>query len=84
MVCYFFQVPRVQGSLESWPGVTAPIVGTTSLDNLNGLLGMHMSLSFPSALNDLLCFIGAVNLTLSEEDIKSLDEPYQPKAVAGH
>jgi len=46
-------------------GVTAPIVGTTSLKNLEDI-------------------IGAVHVELSEEDIKYLEEPYQPQAVIGH
>ncbi|KAJ2916929.1 hypothetical protein MD484_g3520, partial [Candolleomyces efflorescens] len=49
----------------SRPGVTAPIVGTTSLENLYDLLN-------------------AVNLKLSEEDLKELEEPYQAQKVAGH
>ena len=47
------------------PGVTAPIVGTTSLANLEDLLG-------------------ALNVTLSEEDIKFLEEEYRPLPVSGH
>ncbi|VDC06590.1 unnamed protein product [Peniophora sp. CBMAI 1063] len=43
----------------------APIVGTTSLKNLDDL-------------------IGAVNVKLSEEDIKALEEPYVSRAVLGH
>ncbi|TFK35320.1 aryl-alcohol dehydrogenase [Crucibulum laeve] len=46
-------------------GVTAPIVGTTSLDNLHDLLG-------------------AVNIKLSDEEIKALESPYIPQAVIGH
>ncbi|KAF7976407.1 hypothetical protein HWV62_6807 [Athelia sp. TMB] len=46
-------------------GVTAPIVGTTSLANLHDLLG-------------------AVDIKLTDEDVKSLDEKYQPKAISGH
>ncbi|PPR04578.1 hypothetical protein CVT24_012031 [Panaeolus cyanescens] len=46
-------------------GVTAPIVGTTSLENLNDLLG-------------------AVNVKLTEEEIKELESPYQPQAAFGH
>ncbi|KAF8907465.1 NADP-dependent oxidoreductase domain-containing protein [Mucidula mucida] len=40
-------------------GVTAPIIGSTSLDNLNQL-------------------IAAVDITLTEEEIKYLEEPYKP------
>ncbi|KAF7800164.1 hypothetical protein EIP86_011411 [Pleurotus ostreatoroseus] len=49
----------------SKPGVTAPIVGTTSLKNLEDI-------------------IGAVEVQLTEEEIKYLEEPYQPTATAGH
>jgi len=46
-------------------GVSAPIVGTTSLDNLKDLLG-------------------AVNISLTEEEVKHLEEQYQSRAVMGH
>ncbi|KAJ3767261.1 NADP-dependent oxidoreductase domain-containing protein [Lentinula raphanica] len=46
-------------------GVTAPIVGTTSLDNLDELLA-------------------AVDIKLSEEEMKYLEEPYQPRSIIGH
>ncbi|CAL1707759.1 unnamed protein product [Somion occarium] len=46
-------------------GVTAPIVGTTSLKNLEDL-------------------IGAVHITLSEDEIKFLEEAYKPSPVLGH
>ncbi|KAI0933395.1 hypothetical protein AcV5_005549 [Taiwanofungus camphoratus] len=46
-------------------GVTAPIVGTTSLDNLKDI-------------------IGAVNVTLTADEIKYLEEPYRPLAIDGH
>ena len=49
----------------SKPGVTAPIVGTTSLEKLQDLLG-------------------ALELKLSEEDIKFLEEEYKPLPIAGH
>ncbi|KAN0090861.1 NADP-dependent oxidoreductase domain containing protein [Tylopilus felleus] len=45
--------------------VTAPIVGTTSLDNLLDLLD-------------------AINITLTPEEKKYLEEPYRPKNVIGH
>ncbi|KAJ7728963.1 NADP-dependent oxidoreductase domain-containing protein [Mycena maculata] len=46
-------------------GVTAPIVGTTSLENLADI-------------------IGAIDVQLTEEEIKYLEEPYQPMAIFGH
>lgn len=45
--------------------MTAPIVGTTSLKNMEDI-------------------IGAVNVTLTEEEIKSLEEPYVPQPIIGH
>lgn len=47
------------------PGVTAPIVGTTSLENLKDI-------------------IGGASVTLTDEEIKYLEEPYQPQAIVGH
>nr|GAT53243.1 predicted protein [Mycena chlorophos] len=46
-------------------GVSAPIVGTTSLENLREL-------------------IAAVDVKLSEEEMKYLEEPYKPTKVLGH
>ncbi|PSR70431.1 hypothetical protein PHLCEN_2v13682 [Hermanssonia centrifuga] len=46
-------------------GVTAPIVGTTNLDNLKDI-------------------IAGANVKLTEEEIKYLEEPYQPLNVIGH
>ncbi|OJT08542.1 Versiconal hemiacetal acetate reductase [Trametes pubescens] len=45
--------------------VTAPIIGTTNLSNLEELLG-------------------ALDIKLSEEEIKYLEEPYKPMEVTGH
>ncbi|KAJ6624048.1 NADP-dependent oxidoreductase domain-containing protein [Mycena sp. CBHHK59/15] len=46
-------------------GVSAPIVGTTSLANLADI-------------------IGAIQVQLTEEEVKYLEEPYLPMAVLGH
>ncbi|KAJ3992977.1 NADP-dependent oxidoreductase domain-containing protein [Lentinula boryana] len=46
-------------------GVTAPIIGTTSLDNLDELLA-------------------AVDIKLSEDDMKYLEELYEPRSIIGH
>ncbi|KAL0955968.1 hypothetical protein HGRIS_002151 [Hohenbuehelia grisea] len=45
--------------------ISAPIVGTTSIKNLQEM-------------------IDGVHITLTPEEIQSLEEPYQPTAVAGH
>ncbi|KAH9923734.1 Aldo/keto reductase [Epithele typhae] len=47
------------------PGVTAPIVGTTRLSNLEDILG-------------------ALDVKLSEEEMKYLEEPYTPLKTLGH
>ncbi|KAI0355225.1 aryl-alcohol dehydrogenase [Trametes cingulata] len=46
-------------------GVTAPIVGTTSLENLKDILA-------------------GVHVKLTDEEIKSLEEPYVPLPINGH
>jgi aryl-alcohol dehydrogenase-like predicted oxidoreductase len=46
-------------------GVTAPIIGTTSLENLYEL-------------------IAATDIKLTEDEMKHLEEPYQPRSVLGH
>ncbi|KDQ07839.1 hypothetical protein BOTBODRAFT_592934 [Botryobasidium botryosum FD-172 SS1] len=51
--------------LLSKEGVTAPIVGTTSLQNLDDI-------------------IGGVNVTLTPEEIKYLEELYLPRKIVGH
>ncbi|KAG8880517.1 hypothetical protein FRB98_005045 [Tulasnella sp. 332] len=45
--------------------ITAPIIGTTSLDKLKDL-------------------VGGVHLKLTSDEIKSIDEPYEPRKVIGH
>ncbi|RDX46678.1 Aldo/keto reductase [Lentinus brumalis] len=49
----------------SKPSVSAPIVGTTSLSNLEDILG-------------------SLDVTLTEEEVKYLEEPYHPVKVIGH
>jgi len=51
--------------LMAQDGVSAPIVGTTSLENLTDLLG-------------------AVDVKLTEEEIKELEAPYLAQAAFGH
>ncbi|KAI0669365.1 oxidoreductase [Trametes maxima] len=52
-------------SKKKGPGVSAPIIGTTSLSNLEDILG-------------------ALDVKLTEEEIKYLEEPYTPKPISGH
>ncbi|KAG8929104.1 hypothetical protein FRC01_004868 [Tulasnella sp. 417] len=51
--------------LLSKPFVTAPIIGSTSIEKLKDL-------------------VGGLDVQLSEKEVKSIDEPYLPRAVAGH
>ncbi|KAH9942956.1 aryl-alcohol dehydrogenase [Amylocystis lapponica] len=47
------------------PGVTVPIVGTTSLENLKDILA-------------------SLDVTLTEEEVRYLEEPYRPQAIIGN
>ncbi|TEB34801.1 aryl-alcohol dehydrogenase [Coprinellus micaceus] len=51
--------------IASRPGVSAPIVGTTSLENLADL-------------------IAGLDIELTEEEVKELEEPYEAQKVYGH
>ena len=62
-------------------GVTAPIIGTTSMKNLQDIIGLSLS----KVLGALLIPVAeGVHVKLSEEEIKYLEEPYQPQAIIGH
>ncbi|KAG8856595.1 hypothetical protein FRB96_006355 [Tulasnella sp. 330] len=49
----------------SKPFVSAPIIGTTSVEKLRDL-------------------VAGVHLKLTDEEIKSIDEPYEPRPIVGH
>jgi aryl-alcohol dehydrogenase (NADP+) len=51
--------------LLSKPGVTAPIIGASKLEQLDDA-------------------IGAVEVALADDDIKALEDVYEPHAIAGH
>ncbi|KAG8991516.1 hypothetical protein FRB94_012448 [Tulasnella sp. JGI-2019a] len=51
--------------LLSKPFITAPIIGTTSVDKLKDL-------------------VAGVHVKLTEDEIKSIDEPYEPRTIVGH
>lgn len=80
-------VKMAQGAL-AWifarPGVSAPIIGTTNLSNLEELLGKRArALSVCMATTGLTSVVGALDIKLSEEEVKYLEEPYKPMVVVG-
>lgn len=64
--------------------VSAPIVGSTSKERLQELIGES---STPLGLYGGKCDFGAdaavdaVGIKLSEEEIKSISEPYEPRSI---
>ena len=63
--------------------VTAPIVGTTKLENLTEIIGVYAFVR-RAGKGALTLLAGALDIKLSEDDIKYLEEPYKPTAVFGH
>ncbi|KAK0457200.1 NADP-dependent oxidoreductase domain-containing protein [Desarmillaria tabescens] len=64
-------------------GVTAPIVGTTSIDNLKELIGEILSLDEDGkVMNGFLS--EATKVELTPEDVKFLEEEYRPVVISGH
>lgn len=62
--------------------VTAPIVGTTSLENLKELIGTSTT-----CIQHPICWcvhIAAVDIQLTKDKVKYLEEPYQTQAVFSH
>ena len=68
------------------PGVTAPIIGTTKLANLEDILGKSLFLprAYHCFVADARPFEGCFDVTLTEEEVKYLEEPYQPTKIIGH
>ena len=70
--------------------VTAPIIGSTSLDKLKELIGKSPRASRSFSLLALatpglmISNTDVVDVKLSEEEIKHLEEPYKPMPVIGH
>ncbi len=67
----------------SKPGVTAPIVGTTSLANLEDILG-ECPLHGRAMDGDREDRAGGLDVQLTEEEVKELEEPYRPQPITGH
>lgn len=64
-------------------GVTAPIVGTTNMANLQDIIGASMR-AFVVFAGGLKLRTGAIHVSLSDEEIKFLEEPYVPRPINGH
>jgi aryl-alcohol dehydrogenase-like predicted oxidoreductase len=63
--------------------VTAPIVGTTKLENLKEMIG-ERDVALGLSLKALIGIVEALDIELTEEEVKQLEEPYLPNAIMGH
>ena len=63
--------------------VTAPIVGTTKLQNLKETIG-ERDVACEFSLRVLIRTAEALDIELTEEEAKYLEEPYLPNVVLGH
>jgi len=63
--------------------VTAPIVGTTKLQNLKEMIG-ELDVAHELNLGILIRIAEALDIELTEEEVKYLEEPYLPNAILGH
>ena len=74
------------------PGVTAPIVGTTSLKNLEEILGAspfppvseHLDACALNEDSNACVLADALDIKLTADEMKYLEEPYKPLNVLGH
>lgn len=64
--------------------VAAPIIGTTNLKNLQELVGKLMSFDVQWKACTYQSIVEAVHIKLTTDEIKYLEEPYQPMAIFGH
>lgn len=64
--------------------VTAPIVGTTKIQNLKEMIGERTMYENISPFGVLIGTAEALNVELTEEEAKYLEEPYLPVSVIGH
>ena len=63
--------------------VTAPIVGTTKLQNLKETIG-GLETTHGLFFRVLIRIAEALDIELTEEEVKYLEEPYLPNAILGH
>lgn len=63
--------------------VTAPIVGTTKLENLKEMIG-EWDVAHGFSLRALIRTVEALDIELTEEEAKYLEESYLPNPIIGH
>ena len=66
------------------PEVTAPIIGTTSMSNLEDILGASEKVLNEHFVLRYLHLSGCLDVTLTKEEVKYLEEPYKPNKIIGH
>jgi hypothetical protein len=76
-----FYPPPTPTPRSSFVEVTAPIVGTTSLEKLEDLLGMLLPVRRYHIEIYRSQTSGAFDVKLSSEDIKYMEEPYKPMEI---
>ncbi len=64
--------------------VTAPVVGSTNLDQLKEIIGAYASSHSSYTISRHPCFTDALDVQLTPEESKFLEEPYKPVQVIGH
>ena len=65
--------------------VTAPVVGSTKLENLKDIIGEStVGASASQVVADRYYLAGAIHVKLTDDEIKYLEEPYRPTEVFGH
>lgn len=73
----------------SKPFISAPIVGTTSIDKLKELIGgfHYLARSFTDRVADSYFpqrVPEGIQVKLTEEEVKAIDDLYRPRAISGH
>jgi len=63
--------------------VTAPIAGTTKLQNSKEMIG-ELDVAHELNLGTLIRIAEALDIELTEEEVEYLEEPYLPNAILGH
>ncbi|TFK44874.1 aryl-alcohol dehydrogenase [Crucibulum laeve] len=65
-------------------GITAPIVGTTSIKNLEDIIGEFLHIVYSFRTEGIFLLLGGIYVKLSKEEIEYLEEPYKAQQIIGH